>query len=106
METGSEGGIGGFFARAFAGEGGFQNTYTAEADGIIAFGSSFPGQILPVNIQPGQAAYSTMVRLPNGDVAILFEDASYHAGNGYALTFVTITKKQLQKAIKLNIPVF
>ena len=55
METGSEGGIGGFFARAFAGEGGFQNTYTAEADGIIAFGSSFPGQILPVNIQPGQA---------------------------------------------------
>ena len=55
METGSEGGIGGFFARTFAGEGGFQNTYTAEADGIIAFGSSFPGQILPIQIQPGQS---------------------------------------------------
>ncbi len=55
METGSEGGIGGFFARTFSGEGGFQNTYTAEDDGIIAFGSSFPGQILPINIQPGQA---------------------------------------------------
>ena len=59
-----------------------------------------------MNIQPGQAAYSTMVRLPNGDVAILFEDASYHAGNGYALTYVTITKKQLQKATKLNIRAF
>jgi uncharacterized protein (TIGR00266 family) len=55
METGSEGGIGGFFARTFSGEGGFQNTYTAEADGIIAFGSSFPGQILPIQIQPGQS---------------------------------------------------
>ena len=55
MDTGSEGGIGGFFSRALAGEGGFQNTYTAEADGIIAFGSSFPGQILPIQIQPGQS---------------------------------------------------
>lgn len=48
-----------------------------------------------MNIQPGGAAYSTMVKLPNGDVAILFEDESYSADNGYALTFVTIAKEQI-----------
>ena len=52
-----------------------------------------------MTIQPGQAAYSTMARLPNGDVAIFFEDASYHVGNGYALTFVVIDRKQLDDCI-------
>ncbi len=49
-----------------------------------------------MTIQPGYAAYSTMVRLPNGDVAICFEDASYYVGNGYALTFITITRQQIE----------
>ena len=31
----------------------FQNIYTAKADGIIAFGSSFPGKILPIEISNG-----------------------------------------------------
>lgn len=48
-----------------------------------------------MNIQPGDAAYSTMVKLPNGDIGILYEDESYNAGNGYALTFVTVTRKQI-----------
>ena len=48
-----------------------------------------------MNIQPGGAAYSTMVKLPNGDVGICFEDESYSADNGYALTFITIAKKQI-----------
>ena len=49
-----------------------------------------------MNIQPGGAAYSTMVRLANGDLAILYEDESYSAGNGYAQTFVTITQQQIR----------
>ena len=48
-----------------------------------------------MNIQPGDAAYSTMVKLPNGDVGILYEDESYNTGNGYTLTFVTVTRKQI-----------
>lgn len=51
-----------------------------------------------MTIQPGGAAYSTMVLMPNGDVGILYEDESYSAGNGYALTFVTITRQQILTA--------
>ena len=32
----------------------FQNTYTANGAGMITFGSSFPGQIKPITIAPGQ----------------------------------------------------
>ncbi len=52
MET-SGGGLGKMFARAFSGESMFQNIYTAEGDGMITFGSSFPGKVLPLNIEPG-----------------------------------------------------
>ena len=55
METSTGGGgIGKMFGRVLSGESLFQNTYTAESDGMIAFGSSFPGQILPIEIKPGQ----------------------------------------------------
>ncbi|MDO4502398.1 MAG: TIGR00266 family protein [Coriobacteriia bacterium] len=39
--------------RLFSGESLFMNVYTANGDGKIAFGSSFPGRILPVQISPG-----------------------------------------------------
>ena len=48
------GGLGKMFAKAFSGESMFQNVYTARGNGIIAFGSSFPGKILPVQIGPGK----------------------------------------------------
>lgn len=51
MET-RGGGIGKMFARAFSGDSMFQNIYTANGDGIIAFGTSFPGKILPMEIGP------------------------------------------------------
>ena len=54
METTSNGGLGKALGRMFAGEALFQNKYTAEGGpGLIAFASSFPGQILPIQIQPG-----------------------------------------------------
>ena len=53
MET-TGGGARKMFGKLFSGESMFQNIYTAHADGIIAFGSSFPGQILPIEIRPGQ----------------------------------------------------
>lgn len=53
MET-KGGGIGKMFSKAFSGESMFQNIYTANGNGMIAFGSSFPGKILALNIEPGR----------------------------------------------------
>ena len=54
MET-KGGGIGKMFSKAFSGESMFQNVYTAVGgQGMIAFGSSFPGKILPLEVGPGK----------------------------------------------------
>lgn len=53
MET-TGGGIGKMFSKAFSGESMFQNIYTARGDGVIAFGSSFPGRIMPLQISAGR----------------------------------------------------
>lgn len=47
------GGIGKMFSKAFSGESMFQNIYTARDNGMIAFGSSFPGSIKPIMIDDG-----------------------------------------------------
>ena len=52
MET-RGGGLGKMFSRAFSGESMFQNVYTAHGPGMIAFGSSFPGKIIPLTIASG-----------------------------------------------------
>ena len=49
------GGLGKMFSKAFSGESIFQNHYTARGgSGMIAFCSSFPGQIKAIRIAPGQ----------------------------------------------------
>ena len=54
MET-HGGGLGKMFSKAFSGESMFQNHYTSRGGpGMIAFGSSFPGQIKVLDIRPGQ----------------------------------------------------
>lgn len=55
METTSNGGFGKALGRMFSGDTLFQNRYTAQAGpGQIAFASSFPGSIRPVEIGPGK----------------------------------------------------
>ncbi|MBR3785358.1 MAG: TIGR00266 family protein [Firmicutes bacterium] len=55
METTSNGGFGKALGRMFSGDTLFQNRYTAQAGpGQIAFASSFPGSIRPVEIAPGK----------------------------------------------------
>ena len=54
METTTNGGIGKAFGRMFSGEKIFQNIYTAQGNGMIAFASSFPGSIKAFDIAPGQ----------------------------------------------------
>ncbi len=54
MET-SAGGFGKAFGRMFSGESLFLNYYTAQGGpGMIAFASSLPGSIMPIQIAPGQ----------------------------------------------------
>ena len=53
MET-TGGGVGKMFSKDFSGESIFQNIYTAQADAMITFGSSFPGRVVPVEIAPGK----------------------------------------------------
>ena len=52
MET-VGGGFGKVVGRMFSGENMFQNRFTSHGEGMIAFASSFPGEIRVVNITPG-----------------------------------------------------
>lgn len=54
MDTTSRGGAGKAIGRMFAGESLFMNRFTAQQDGFLAISSSFPGQILELNIAPGK----------------------------------------------------
>mgnify|MGYP004523317639 FL=1 len=55
MSTSGGGGVGKMFSKALSGESIFQNIYTARGAGLIAFGSSFPGQILALEVSPGKS---------------------------------------------------
>lgn len=51
MSTNAGGGVGKAFSRMFSGESMFQNVYTAAGgNGMIAFASSFPGEIIPFQV--------------------------------------------------------
>ena len=55
METTTNGGLGKALGRMFAGDSIFQNRYTAQGGkGLIAFASSFPGEIRVLEINPGR----------------------------------------------------
>lgn len=55
MQTTSNGGLGKAIGRMFTKESLFQNKYTAQGGpGMIAFASSFPGEIMPIEIGPGK----------------------------------------------------
>lgn len=55
MQTGTNGGLGRALGRMFTGDSIFQNRYTAQGGpGMIAFASSFPGNIRAFEIGPGQ----------------------------------------------------
>lgn len=53
-----------------------------------------------INIQNGGAAYSTMLLLNNGNVALLYEDDSYSADNGYHINFLIIEKEQIMSEMQ------
>lgn len=91
MET-SGGGLGRMFSKALSGESMFQNIYTAKGNGLIAFGSSFPGQIKPVQISRGQEMIvqkSAFLAAQSGvDLSIHFSkklSAGFFGGEGFIM---------------------
>ena len=93
METTSNGGIGKAFGRMFSGEALFQNRYTATGgNGMIAFASSFPGQIVARQIAPGQESIvqkSGFLASEEGvDLSIFFQKkfgAGFFGGEGFIM---------------------
>lgn len=95
METGA-GGVGKAFSRMFSGESIFQNTYTAVGgQGMIAFASSFPGSIIPIDVSKGDFIVQKSGYLasePSVELSIAFQKklgAGFFGGEGLFNTVVT-----------------
>ena len=92
MSTSSNGGIGKMIGRSFAGEKMFQNIYTAEnGTGMIAFASSFAGEIRAFDIAPGndiilqKHAYLAGSQTVTGSVAFNKISAGLFGGEGFIM---------------------
>lgn len=93
METTSNGGVGKALGRMFAGEALFQNRYTAQGgNGMIAFASSFPGSIVPLNITPNQGMVvqkSGFLASENGvELSVFFQKkfgSGFFGGEGFIM---------------------
>ena len=93
METNTGGGLGKLFGRAISGESLFRCTYTARGGkGLIAFGSTMPGQILPVEITPQRsivAQKTAFLAMERGvDMSIFFQKkmgSGFFGGEGFIM---------------------
>jgi len=92
MET-SAGGLGKALGRMFSGEALFQNRYTAEGgQGMIAFGSSFPGAIRAIEITPGRSIIcqksAFLAATPGVELSVFFQKkagAGFFGGEGFIM---------------------
>lgn len=92
MET-AGGGIGKMFSKALSGERMFHNRYTAQgSQGMIAFASSFPGNIVAVEIAPGQEVVcqkSAFLASTTGvELSVFFQKkmgAGFFGGEGFVM---------------------
>ena len=93
MTTEGGGGVGKALSRAFSGEAMFHNKYTAQGGpGEIAFASTVPGTILPVEISPyktiiaQKSAY--LAASPSVNMSIFFQKkfgAGFFGGEGFIM---------------------
>lgn len=87
------GGLGGVFSKMLSGERLFQNKYTAVgAPGLIAFASSFPGNIIAVEISPNKEIIcqkSAFLAATEGvELSIFFQKkmgAGFFGGEGFVM---------------------
>ena len=93
METNAGGGLKKAFGRMLSGESIFQNVYTAEGGpGMIAFASSFPGQVKAIEITPDRpivAQKSAFLASENGvELSTFFQKklgAGFFGGEGFIM---------------------
>ena len=93
METTSNGGIGKALGRMFAGEAIFQNRYTAEGgNGMIAFASSFPGEIRAWDVTTGNEVIvqkaGFLAAEANVELSVFFQKklgAGFFGGEGFIM---------------------
>ncbi len=92
MSTNAGGGLGKMFSRAISGESIFQNIYTAQGgDGMIAMASSFPGDIMAINVANGPivAQKSAFIASESGvNMEIFFQKkvgAGFFGGEGFIM---------------------
>ena len=98
MET-SGGGIGKIFSKAFSDEHLFQNKYTAQGkEGTIAFASSFPGNILAIEVTPGRDIIcqksAFLAATPGVELSIFFQKklgAGFFGGEGFIMQRISGT---------------
>ena len=93
METSTNGGLGKAFGRMFSGESMFQNVYTCKGGpGLFAAASSFPGEIIPIQISPSYsivAQKSAFLASEEGvEMSVHFQKkacAGFFGGEGFIL---------------------
>lgn len=88
----STGGIGKAFSKMFSGESMFQNTYVSEGGpGMIAFASSVPGSIIPLDISKGDMIVQKggyLASQPSVELSIAFQKklgAGFFGGEGFIM---------------------
>ncbi len=91
MKT-NAGGVGKALGRLFSGESIFQNTYTANGAGMIAFASSFPGAIRVVQVTPDRpivAQKGSFLAAESGvELSVFFQKklgAGFLGGEGFVM---------------------
>ena len=97
MSTNSGGGVKKALGRFFAGESLFMNEYTCRGgQGMIAFGASLPGKIIPFHVTPGNAIIiqkSGFLAMEKGlDLSIHFQKrfgAGFFGGEGFVMQKVS-----------------
>lgn len=93
METNAGGGLGKMFTRAVTGESIFQNVYTSHGgDGQIAMASSFPGEILAINLTGGKSIVAQKTAFLASETGIDFQlffqkklGAGFFGGEGFIM---------------------
>lgn len=96
MDTHTGGGLFAGIKRAFGGGSFFITEYGAEGRGEVAFAARFPGQILPVKLQPGESLICRKETFLCAERSIELEialqqrlGAGFFAGEGFILQRVT-----------------
>ena len=96
MNTGMAGGLAGAFKRKIAGESSFLNYFTSQQDGEkIAFGHTFPGHIIPVDVSKESVICQKRAFLcatEHVDLSIAFQrrlGAGFFGGEGFIMQKVS-----------------